>query len=63
MYFSILCCRGSAVYNKKLLEELVTYFPVTTIWVFEQVEKTLVCVCNGVSKTIQFERLQWWYYW
>jgi hypothetical protein len=52
-------------YNyKKFWEELVTYFPFTVIWIYDMTsrKKTSVCICNETNKTIQFGRLQCWYY-
>jgi hypothetical protein len=52
------------VNNQKFMEELIAYFPFTVIWVSHASRKeTLVCMCNEVNKTIQFWRLQCWYYW
>jgi hypothetical protein len=49
--------------NNKFWEELIVYFPFSTVWIFDTGRKeTLVCMRNEVSKTIQFERLQWWCY-
>jgi hypothetical protein len=46
------------------MEELITYFPFTVIWVSHASRKeALVCMHNEVNKTIQFWRPQCWYYW
>jgi hypothetical protein len=52
--------------NKKFLEELIAYFPITLIWVSDTIsgrKKTTICMWNEVNKTIQFGRLQCWYNW
>jgi hypothetical protein len=50
---------------KKFLEELIASFPFTVNWVSDMTsrKKTLICMRNEVNKTIQFGRLQCWYYW
>jgi hypothetical protein len=47
--------------NKNFWEELIAYFPFTTIWVSDTIsrKKTSVCVGKEVNKA----RLQWWFYW
>jgi hypothetical protein len=51
--------------NKMFWEELITCIPFTAILVSDtrSRNKTIVYMCNEVSKTIQFWRLQCWYYW
>jgi hypothetical protein len=48
--------------EKKLWEELIAYFPFTTVWIPDTTSKQpLVCVRNELDTTIQSERLQCWY--
>jgi hypothetical protein len=51
--------------NKKIWEELFAYFSFTVIWISDTIikKKTSVCMHNEANKTIQFGRLQCWYYW
>jgi hypothetical protein len=51
--------------NKKFWREQIANFLFIVIWVSDTIrrKKTLVCMRNEVNKTIQFERLQCWYYW
>jgi hypothetical protein len=50
--------------NNKLWEQVVAYFPISTIWVFNRRdENTWICTLNEVSTMIQSEMLQCWYYW
>jgi hypothetical protein len=50
--------------NKKFWEEPIAYFPFTVNLASDTAsrKKTLLSVRNEVSKTIQFGRLQCWYY-
>jgi hypothetical protein len=50
--------------SKQYWEEQIAYFPVTAILVSDTINrnKTVLCARNEVSKTIQFGRLQCWYY-
>jgi hypothetical protein len=51
--------------NKKFWEELIVYFSFTVTLVSDGASrnKTLVCIHNEVNTTIQFGRLECWYYW
>jgi hypothetical protein len=52
--------------NKKFWEELFACFTFTAIWIFDTNRKKILwymCVRNVVNKTVQFDRLQCWYYW
>jgi hypothetical protein len=51
--------------NKKFSEELIAYFPFTIILVSDKTctKKTWVHIHNEVKKTIQYWRLQCFYYW
>jgi hypothetical protein len=50
-------------YNRKIWEELITYFPFTSILISgTSKKKTLVCMRNEVNKIMQYLRLQCWYY-
>jgi hypothetical protein len=50
--------------NNKFWEELISYFPFTKILVSDATNRkeTLACMHNEVSKTIQYGRLQYWFY-
>jgi hypothetical protein len=61
---SVIAITRRDKFNKKFLEEFIPYIPFTAIWVpHTSRKKTFVCTCNEINKTIQFGRLQCWYYW
>jgi hypothetical protein len=49
--------------KKNFWEEVIAYFPFTTILLLDiSKRKTLTCMLNKISKTIQLERPQCYYY-